>query len=64
MGNRIIQNIYTCDLCGETPEDGEKLWHMGSEVWCNSCCDKAENEGEDEDEDLDSKFEQAQDDYG
>ncbi len=43
MGYRIIQKIYTCDVCGETPEDGEKLWHMNSQVWCESCCDKIEN---------------------
>ena len=41
MGQRIIQTIYTCDICGETPED---LWNMNSQVWCESCCDKIENE--------------------
>jgi hypothetical protein len=48
MGHRIIQTIYTCDLCGETPEDGGKLWHMNDQVWCESCCDKVENEEIDE----------------
>ena len=33
MGQRIRQDIYTCDLCSTTPEDGE-------------CCDKADNENE------------------
>lgn len=23
MGQRITQRIYTCDLCGKTPDDGE-----------------------------------------
>ena len=44
MGQRITQTIYTCDVCGETPEDGEYLWHMNNQVWCDSCCDKIENE--------------------
>jgi len=44
MGHRITQTIYTCDVCGETPEDGEYLWHMNNQVWCDSCCDKIENE--------------------
>ncbi len=42
MGRRIIQRIFTCDLCGETPEDGEKLWYMGNQIWCEKCCDKFE----------------------
>lgn len=50
MGHRIIQTIYTCDLCGETPEDGGKLWHMNNQVWCESCCEKVENEEIDIDE--------------
>lgn len=37
MGRIIYQHIYTCDICGKTPEDGEKLWHMNSEVWCEKC---------------------------
>jgi len=43
MGRQIIQTIYTCDLCGETPEDGGKLWHMNRQVWCEKCCDKVDN---------------------
>lgn len=39
MGQRITQTIYTCDACGKTPENGEHMWHMGSEVWCKDCCD-------------------------
>ena len=50
MGNIIIQKIYTCDICGQTPEDGEKLWHMGSEVFCDKCCNAIQDEDEDEDE--------------
>jgi len=42
MGQRIDQRIYTCSICGETPEDGEKLWHMGNEIWCEKCCKDAE----------------------
>jgi len=44
MGRRITQTIYTCDVCGKTPEDGEYLWHMNNQVWCESCCDKIDNE--------------------
>lgn len=44
MGHRITQTIYTCDVCGETPEDGKYLWHMNNQVWCKNCCDKIENE--------------------
>jgi len=50
MGHRITQRIYTCDLCDKTPEDGATLWHMNSEVWCEECCDKLE---EDEDKESD-----------
>ncbi len=55
MGRRIIQTVYTCDKCGYTPESGEYLWHMGSEVWCETCTndndeietpDNKQNEGE------------------
>jgi len=48
MGHRIIQTIYTCDLCDKTPEDGEKLWHMNQEVWCEECCNKKDEETEEE----------------
>jgi len=39
MGHRLTQKIYTCDVCGVTPEDGEYMWHMGNEIWCEKCCD-------------------------
>ena len=42
MGKIIIQKIYTCDVCGKIPEDGEKLWHMNNEVWCEECCEDSE----------------------
>jgi len=48
MGNIIIQKIYTCDICGQTPEDGEKLWHMGSEVFCDKCCNATQDEDEED----------------
>ena len=44
MGRRITQTIYTCDVCNETPEDGEYLWNMNRQVWCKDCCEKIENE--------------------
>ena len=48
MGQIIYQNIYTCDICDKTPENGEKLWHIGSEVWCEECCNRSDNEDEEE----------------
>lgn len=42
MGQRITQRIHTCDVCGQTPEDGEHLWYMNREIWCEKCCDKIE----------------------
>jgi len=48
MGHLIIQRIYTCDICGKTPEDGEKPWHMGNEVWCEEGCKKVEEEDADD----------------
>jgi len=38
MGHRTTQRILTCDVCGVTPDDGEYMWEMGSEFWCEKCC--------------------------
>ena len=43
MGYRTYQRILVCDVCGRQPDDGEPMWHMGSEVWCEACCDAADN---------------------
>lgn len=48
MGQRITQHIYTCSLCGKTPEDGDYMWEMGNEIWCKECCDKQEQIEENE----------------
>ena len=48
MGDRIIQRIYECSLCGKIPENGEKLWHMGNEEWCEECCDREEGKSQSE----------------
>lgn len=50
MGKRIKQQILTCDLCNKTPDDGEYMWEMGIEVWCEECCEEQQNESEDETE--------------
>ena len=50
MGNRVTQRILSCDICDKTPEDGQHLWNMCHEVWCESCCDKVEKETETENE--------------
>lgn len=44
MGNRITQRIYECSECGKIPENGEYLWHMGSEIWCEECTEKEPEE--------------------
>ena len=38
MGHRTTQRILTCDVCGVTPDDGDYMWEMGSEFWCEKCC--------------------------
>ena len=43
MGQRLTQRILQCDVCGHAPEDGEHVWEMGWEIWCESCCDDADN---------------------
>jgi len=48
MGYRITQRICECSNCGAIPDDGEFLWHMGNEIWCEKCCDKQDDEDEDE----------------
>ena len=50
MGQRVTQRILVCDLCGKVPDDGEHMWEMGRELWCEECCEKQENESEEETE--------------
>jgi hypothetical protein len=40
MGRRVTQRILECAICEKTPEDGEYLWEMCGEYWCEECCDK------------------------
>ena len=53
MGQRITQRILECSKCGKIPEDGENLWQMGVEIWCEECtlqlayCEKEEDQQED-----------------
>lgn len=47
MGQRITQKIYTCDKCGKIPEDGEYMWYMGNEIWCEECCEEADENEDD-----------------
>jgi hypothetical protein len=42
MGQRLTQRIYECSLCNNIPQDGEHLWQMGNETWCEKCCDEQE----------------------
>lgn len=48
MGQKLIQRILECSLCGKIPENGEPIWEMGRELWCEECCDKMEKEQENE----------------
>jgi len=49
MGFRLTQKIYECGKCGIVPEDGEFMWYMGNETWCEKCCD-SEDENNNETE--------------
>ena len=40
MGNKVIQIIRECAVCGIVPEDGGIMWEMGIEVWCEVCCNQ------------------------
>ena len=44
MGHRTYQRILECAICGGTPDDGEPMWEMGSDFWCEQCCDKDQDE--------------------
>ena len=39
MGSRVTQVNYECAICGHKAKDGEHMWYMGSDIWCESCCD-------------------------
>ena len=44
MGRRLTQRILECSICNTTPENGEHLWEMGNEVWCEKCCNEEKEE--------------------
>ena len=44
MGHRTTQRILKCAICQRIPEDGEPMWEMNSDHWCEQCCDDIENE--------------------
>ena len=46
MGQKTYQRILQCSECGDTPNDGEPLWEMGGDHWCEDCCNKDEDEEE------------------
>ncbi len=48
MGHRVTQRIRECSQCGKIPEDGEYMWYMGYEIWCEECCNKEEEGDENE----------------
>ena len=48
MGQRITQIIHECSICGTIPEDGEHMWHMCGETWCEPCCNEDIEKQEDE----------------
>ena len=46
MGHRITQRIIECAICKKIPDDGEYLWEMGGEYWCEDCCNEDGEEQE------------------
>ena len=46
MGHRVTQRIIECSVCRKTPDDGEYLWEMSGEYWCEDCCNKDDEEPE------------------
>jgi hypothetical protein len=44
MGKRTYQRILTCSICNKVPDDGEPLWEMCADFWCETCCDTMKNE--------------------
>jgi hypothetical protein len=49
MGNKTYQRILTCSICNKTPDDGEPLWEMITDFWCETCIDYMETSQKDED---------------
>ena len=43
MGHRTIQRILECAICEKTPDDGEYMWEMNGEHWCEECCDREDD---------------------
>lgn len=38
MGQRLVQTIFECSLCGRVPEAGEYMWDMSSQgILCEDC---------------------------
>ncbi len=52
MGHRVTQRILECDVCHTIPDDGQHLWEMCGEYWCETCCEQEENLEEEEEEEL------------
>ncbi len=48
MGHRVTQRILECDVCHTIPDDGQYLWEMCGEYWCEACCEQAGNLEEEE----------------
>ena len=51
MGQRITQRILECDLCNKIPKNGDNMWQMGNELWCEECCNKEDEEDREKEED-------------
>ncbi len=43
MGHRVTQTILECGVCNTIPEDGQYLWEMCGEYWCEDCCEHENN---------------------
>jgi|GEM_PF-2546477 len=44
MGQRTTQRILECAICKTIPANGEPMWEMYADYWCDSCCEEQENE--------------------
>jgi len=38
MGHRTTQRILECAVCEVIPDDGEYMWEMDNQYWCEACC--------------------------
>jgi len=35
--HKITQKILVCENCGCTPDNGENMWQIINDYWCDNC---------------------------